>query len=640
MIRVRTLGAASALAVGLLVSGCAGNGGRRAFEAGLTALERGEWVQAQTALEKSIARRPGHADNAVAYNGLGVALAQLGHLAEAEEMFAQALRLDPLLTTARTNQGLVRYQAGQADEAVPILEEAAEADPDDPRALLILARAQLDRGRPVAALDATRRAIGRAPDQADAWNLAGVIHYRQDRWDDARTHWQRALDLRPAYPEALWNFGRLEETRGEDPRACIPLYAEYLDRLPDGPGAPTARAALVRLDPDGAGAPFADREEPDPPPDPVDRLLRQARRAREQGEHGDAFARYIEAAEAAADAGRRIAVLEEAAREYADSPRAHLVLARALKDAGRNRAALEAGRRAVALNPRWAASHELVAEVAGDLRDDATAAASLRALTELTPGSREAWWSLAVLYRDRIRDAEQAEDTFRRFADRFPQDRRAAEARRIVAQYVRERERRPAPTPTPTPGPTPAASAPPLRVSRLDGEPSPARTLPLTPASVRDEATALQHYRRAVEYQRRNQPDDARTFFLRALEQDDRLARAYYNLAAIYQAQGDAERAIDAYQRALAADPAMHQAAYNLALIYLNRDLPAVARTRLEQVTRMAPDFPRAWYVLGVACNKLDQPADAARALRTFLRLAPDDPAAPQIRAWLEAHRE
>ena len=73
---------------------------------GNAALERGEHHRALEEFRKIVERDPG---NAVGHNKIGVVLAGLGRLDEAEKSFEEAIRLAPDIPQPHTNLGNIYY---------------------------------------------------------------------------------------------------------------------------------------------------------------------------------------------------------------------------------------------------------------------------------------------------------------------------------------------------------------------------------------------------------------------------------------------------------------------------------------------------------------------------------------------------
>ena len=89
-------------------------------------------------------------------------------VAEAEAQTRESLRLSPHNPLASTQLGQILLDAGQTGQAVALFEDARGRTPDDPKLLLVLARAYQRQGRPAQAADASARARVLLADQQRA----------------------------------------------------------------------------------------------------------------------------------------------------------------------------------------------------------------------------------------------------------------------------------------------------------------------------------------------------------------------------------------------------------------------------------------------------------------------------------------
>ncbi len=134
------------------------------------------WGKAVDAYRKSIAA---DAQNIEAYNALGVALARLGRVADAETTLRQAVALAPTLGHVRSNLGYVLLLAGKPQDAATELQAAVRQDSGDATAAANLREAQsqvyeLARSREALA-SAVENAVA-TPAQPAPVALAGPIH--------------------------------------------------------------------------------------------------------------------------------------------------------------------------------------------------------------------------------------------------------------------------------------------------------------------------------------------------------------------------------------------------------------------------------------------------------------------------------
>ena len=130
------------LLLGLLVVGagsCSKPPGQGEYDRALYELKRNNAVRAKALLEKSISRRPGAEENALAYNYLGVAAGKLGQFQAAQEAFEDSRRLGPKLLEPVLNLAQLAASSGDQLRALKLLEEAARMDERDTRALELMA---------------------------------------------------------------------------------------------------------------------------------------------------------------------------------------------------------------------------------------------------------------------------------------------------------------------------------------------------------------------------------------------------------------------------------------------------------------------------------------------------------------------
>jgi tetratricopeptide (TPR) repeat protein len=116
---------------------------------------------------------------------------------QAEELYAQAIRLDPSLAIAYTNLGNIRFRRGDEAGAESLYRRAIEVDPDQPEAHYNLGYVMLERGDARVATGFFERALLGDPRFSDAhFNLAMAWEQLGER-ARARPHWRRYLELEP-----------------------------------------------------------------------------------------------------------------------------------------------------------------------------------------------------------------------------------------------------------------------------------------------------------------------------------------------------------------------------------------------------------------------------------------------------------
>jgi Flp pilus assembly protein TadD len=138
---------------------------------------------------------------------LAVSSHQAGRLAQAEELYRQALQLDPRQLDALHLLGVVSHQLGRSDRAIELLSEALRLKPDFAEAHGTLGIVLKRQGRLEEALASYRQALRLRPDLAETHNNVGILLKRLGRLDEAVASYREAVRYRPSYAEAYSNLG-------------------------------------------------------------------------------------------------------------------------------------------------------------------------------------------------------------------------------------------------------------------------------------------------------------------------------------------------------------------------------------------------------------------------------------------------
>jgi tetratricopeptide (TPR) repeat protein len=131
-------------------------------------------------------------------------------------------RQEPRWDSARSgvllNVASDQFDASAFDKARRTLDEIFKLTPDNPGALLLLVRIELESGRLENAHATLERVRVLAPELSDVDYLAGIIAQRWKRFDEAEASFARAYEREPddlaymlAYSELMAGNGRLEE---------------------------------------------------------------------------------------------------------------------------------------------------------------------------------------------------------------------------------------------------------------------------------------------------------------------------------------------------------------------------------------------------------------------------------------------
>lgn len=661
--------------------GCSKPDGQKELESGIRELKRENYVRAKSQFEKSIARRPGHIDNAMVHNYLGIAEWRLGKFAEAMTAFEDSRRLNPNLIEPIYNLGVLAAERDDMRGATRYLNEAATLNRTDSRPLEYLADLYMQRQQWSLARNALYSALDRSPRSPRIYNDIATVHVKLNQPQQALESLMMALEINTKYEPALFNLAVVYDTLLGDAEQARAYYKKFISAAPRDALVPAARAAISRIDERGAlvSAPVqttpavdtgstmdpglsAETVAPEvddtlpvtaipepvgqtpvvtsaPPAAPAapatlgvyETMLKQAEQRARSGQIQQAIDTYVRAAETAANE-RRVDLQEKAYREAVrvaiDQPRAHALLGQHLYERGQYDTAARAFKQSATLNDDYAPAQLGLARLAMRNSEYDAALVHFRRVIESDPTLSDAQWEYAMLYDKNLGLSDQAARAYRDFAKNFPNDTRRAAALTRAETLV--------PTPKTAPAPAPTVAA--VTESRSP-DAATARRIEYKVPTTRNNRAASEANSRARLYHEQKDWDRAIYFYTRALENDDQLPSVFYNLGICYSMKGDNDLSRDAYRRAIRLQPNMIDAKYNLALLYREiKDNTSAARL-LEEIIKAKPDYAAAHYAMGLILSEQPQThALAKQHYQEFLRLAPNDRSAPVIRQWVNTH--
>ena len=201
----------------------------------------------------------GLAAEVVASNNRGVGLMGSFKYGEAENAFAETLRLAPDWADARVNLAIATLNQERDTEALAILDDVLQEAPDNLRARYLSGVLRFYRGESEQALESFRAVA--AADETDAYAAYFVAQNlaQLDRLDEAMLWYEKAIALDPylrsAYYGAAQSLRRLG--RRDDARQMIESY----ERFKDNPRARLVEIKYTRMGPKAEALAF---DEPAP----------------------------------------------------------------------------------------------------------------------------------------------------------------------------------------------------------------------------------------------------------------------------------------------------------------------------------------------------------------------------------------
>ncbi|MGA9356444.1 MAG: tetratricopeptide repeat protein [Terriglobales bacterium] len=200
------------------------------------AMTGGKLTRAETDLQTILRTAP---NDYRALDLLGVVRVLQHRDAEAEPLFRRAIQEKPDFAAAHSHLGLLYFQKGRGDDALPQLREALRIDPGRSDAVDALVEILRDQSKTAAAagdstkcLGLLREARNYAPDNPDVQFEFGTAALQLSLWQDAIGAFQQTLKLRPNDAVALYSLGRafLGEWKFENARQ---QFARYVEARPD-----------------------------------------------------------------------------------------------------------------------------------------------------------------------------------------------------------------------------------------------------------------------------------------------------------------------------------------------------------------------------------------------------------------------
>ena len=239
------------------------------------AVEDKDWPGALAAARRLVSEQPAHdaADDALERVAAGASHALVWPVAtEADTLLRQKYPDSPFAAGARLRlvEGLV--ETGKASEARPEVEKMIAETPNDPRAILLLARVREAAGDRAGALEAYARA-GR-DSKGPEWSTAALMGHarllvQEQRWDQARAVLERLMktDETAVAAEAAQAIGDIYAGEGD----ALAAAEYYLTAAYVAPSSPAGRRGLL-----GAARAFATLKQPEPVATACRKLLTQS----------------------------------------------------------------------------------------------------------------------------------------------------------------------------------------------------------------------------------------------------------------------------------------------------------------------------------------------------------------------------
>jgi tetratricopeptide (TPR) repeat protein len=223
-------------------------------------IDANQFEAALVPLQKFLAEKP---DIAWAHFQLAYAYTALKRTDEARSEYERATTLDPKMSEAFLNLGILLSEKDPAAAVAP-LHRAVDLLPAQSRPRFLLGHAQERSGDIPAAVESYESALHLDPSDVETEIHLGNLYVGLKRYSDAETKFRAALEAQPKSPQALLGLAQTLDAQKKPEAAAA--YRDYLAVAPDTPGAESRTihlllqekqydAALAELDRAEAGKP-------------------------------------------------------------------------------------------------------------------------------------------------------------------------------------------------------------------------------------------------------------------------------------------------------------------------------------------------------------------------------------------------
>src|SRR5271169_919076 len=202
-------------------------------------IDTNQFEAALIPLQKFLAEKP---DIAWAHFQLGYAYTALKRPDEARTEYERATTLDPKMSEAFLNLGILLSEKDPAAAVAP-LRRAVDLLPAQSRPRFLLGHALERSGDIPAAVESYEAALRLDPRDVETVIHLGNLYVGLKRYSDAETRFRAALEMEPKSPQAL--LGLAQALDAEKKPEAAAAYRDYLAVQPNTPGAESRTVHLL-----------------------------------------------------------------------------------------------------------------------------------------------------------------------------------------------------------------------------------------------------------------------------------------------------------------------------------------------------------------------------------------------------------
>jgi tetratricopeptide (TPR) repeat protein len=183
--------------------------------------QTGRFTEAESAYRALLVQWPNHPE---LLQLLGALAGQTNRVAEAIDLIARAIAVNPSNPIYHCNISEMYRRLGQNDQAIAHARRAIQLEPNLAKAYCNLGAAQRDAGHGDDAISAFRRAVELRPNFLEAINNLGHVYRSKQQYPEAIAAYRQTCALDPKSPDAFINLGIALREDGQNEEAFTALH--------------------------------------------------------------------------------------------------------------------------------------------------------------------------------------------------------------------------------------------------------------------------------------------------------------------------------------------------------------------------------------------------------------------------------
>lgn len=439
-------------------TGCRRPSGVSAYQDGVTALSKGDYLLSIELLTRAIEKIRDDRKKAAACNYLGIAYARTGQKGKAVIAFRKSTELCVSLPDPLYNSGVLLMGEGKEKKAVDCFEKASVVDRREIKALEYLGCIYRRRCEWNEARRVLNEAHNRMPSSSRVLTQMALLELQTNNVENAVSFLHQALEHDPDYPPAVFNLAMVHNSSLHDLNEARSYFKQYL-RLPsDGTHKNQALKALRKIalsqpadvkpgekeKHDIKSAEQSKKRDKERKPDrtkaeatvlkqpSVGEMLENAEKLSLTGRREAAVNWYLKAArqtETKKNVSIQKRAVKQAVKLCEENPRSHYEVGLYFSERKQKEKAVIHFKQAVIFSTNWFEPRIALAKAALDVKEFDVARISVKQAAKIQPDNPNAVWILAQFCQRNKHLVDLGAKYYSQFIELFPNDSRVREAK-------------------------------------------------------------------------------------------------------------------------------------------------------------------------------------------------------------------